>query len=83
MKEYEYTSEADFVTEKIEFTDEHSNVAQLINGLLSNYSNPVQVGKDKKSLIVFFDASSNLGNTLDRVIRENNEHLYRIIVEKI
>lgn len=80
----EYTDEATFVTENVEFGDEHYELSKNIHKqyeseLLSKCS-PIMVDKDKQSLIFCV----NLGDKLNhRVAYERGDNIYRIKIEKI
>lgn len=84
MKKLEYTDEATFITEEIEFSDEHYDFAKKIheqykNELLSKCS-PLMVKSDKQSLLFCV----NFGDKIkDRVAYERGDNTYRVIIEKI
>jgi hypothetical protein len=84
MKKLEYTDEETFITEEIEFSDEHYELAENLHKqyeseILSKCS-PIMVRKDKKSLIFCV----NFGDKMkDRVAYENGDNMYRVVIEKI
>ena len=83
MRKLEYTSESTFITEEVEFSDEHVRLAENIHGLyksefLSKCS-PLMVRPDKESLVFLM----NLGDRTDRVAYERGDNMYKIIIEKI
>ncbi len=84
MKKLEYTDEATFITEEIEFTDEHYELAKKLHKQYESESpsecTSIMVGKDKESLIFCV----NLGDkSKDRVAYERGDNKYRVIIEKI
>jgi len=84
MKKLEYTDGKTFLTEEIEFTDEHYSLAKNLhrpyeNEVLSKCT-PIMVAEDKQSLIFCV----NLGDKLkDRVAYERGDNMYKIKIEKI
>lgn len=84
MKKLEYTDEATFITEEVEFSDEHYELAknlhkQYESEILGKCS-PIMVRKDKQSLVFCV----NFGDRLkDRVAYERGDNMYKVIIEKI
>jgi len=76
MKKFDYTDEATFTTESVEFEDEHVQIAEQLLNSIDNYG-PLVVGKDKNSLVF----GVNRGTT--RLERERGDKLYRIRIEKV
>lgn len=84
MKKLEYTDEATFISEEIEFSDEHYELAKKLHkeyeDVLLLKCSPLMVKNDKKSL--FFCV--NLGDkSKDRVAYHSGVNVYRVIIEKI
>lgn len=84
MIKLEYTDESNFVTEEIEFSDEHYELAQNLHkqyeSELYSECTPIMVRRDKKSLVF----SVNFGDRLkDRVVYEHVDNMYKVIIEKI
>lgn len=84
MKKLNYTSEKDFVTEEIEFSDKQYEIIEKLHNLYKSERcsecTPILVRDDKKSLcfcIDMFDKRKNIHTP------ERNDCLYRITVEKI
>ena len=84
MKKLEYTDESTFITEEVEFSDEHYEFAknlhkQYESELLSKCT-PIMVTKDKQSLVFCV----NFGDrSKDRVAYECGDNMYKVIIEKI
>jgi hypothetical protein len=81
MKKLEYIDESTFITEEIEFSDEHYELAENLYKNFKDVSHsPIMVKNDKKSLVFclnLFDKSK------DRVDTECGNNVYRVIIEKI
>jgi len=84
MVNLKYTDEETFITENVEFRDEHYGLAKKLH---ENYENdplsictPLIVRKDRESLVF----AVNFGNRdIDRLAWERGDSLYRVIIEKI
>jgi len=84
MQKLEYTDESTFITEEVEFSDEHYELTKNLHKQFESESilkcTPIMVRKDKQSLVFCV----NLGDRLkDRVSYENGDNMYRVIIEKI
>lgn len=83
MIKIEYTDEVTFITEEVEFSDEHYELAQdihkhYIDEIFSKCS-PLMVAKDKKTLLF----AVNLGDRdKDRDAYERGGNLYIVRIEK-
>ncbi len=83
MKKLEYTDEATFLTEQVEFNEKQYSIAKNLHKSytrLSKNISPIMVGKDKKSLLFCINLDDRL---VDRAAYENGDNIYRIIIEKI
>lgn len=76
MKKIKFTDEQTFVTEIVDFTDEHYKIAKELYRQFGNYGSII-VREDKKSL------SFAINKGTDRVSREVGSNLYRVIIEKV
>ena len=86
MVNLQYTDEGTFVTEDVEFGDEHYIFAKKLyekykyEADVPSTCTPLMVGSNKKSLMF----GVNLGDRdKDRVAWERGDSLYRVIIEKI
>lgn len=83
MKTLNYTPEATFITEKIEFSDEHYGIAETLHkqyeSEIIGICSPIMVRDDKKSLVFLI----NLGDKNNRVAFEIGKNKYKVIIEKI
>jgi hypothetical protein len=84
MKKIEYTDEATFITEEVEFSDEHYELAKNLHkqyeSELWSKCTSIMVRKDKQSLVFCI----NFGDRLkDRVAYERGDNMYKVIIEKI
>ena len=83
MKTLDYTSEATFITEKVEFSDEHYGIAETLHkqydSEIVGICSPIMVRDDKKSLVFCL----NLGDKNDRASFEIGKNKYKVIIEKI
>lgn len=83
MVKLNYTDEKNFITEEIEFSDDHYLLAKKIHELYEggiDKKTPLMVKNDKKSLLFCVDVSDVNTNRVDR---ENGKNKYKIIIEKI
>ena len=76
----EYTDEATFVSEMVEFPDAQCMIAKELHDKFGNYG-PVIVRSDKKSLS--FAISEDKRRNFGRTETERGNNLYRITIEKI
>ena len=84
MKKLEYTDEYTFVTEEVEFSDEHyelaKNLREQYESELWSKCTPIMVRGDKQSLVFCL----NFGDKLkDRAAYERGDNMYKVIIEKI
>lgn len=84
MKKLEYTDEYTFITEEVEFSKEHYELAKNLHkqyeSELWSKCTPIMVRKDKQSLVFCV----NFGDKLkDRVAYERGDNMYKVIIEKI
>jgi hypothetical protein len=84
MKKLNYTDETTFLTEEVEFSDEHYQLAKNLNDMYFNglwsKCTPMMVRADKQSLVFCV----NFGDKLkDRAACERGDNMYRVIIEKI
>ena len=84
MIKLEYTDESNFITEEVEFSDEHYDLAKKLHkqyeSELGSKCTPIMVSKDKQSLVFCVHFSDKLK---DRVAYERGDNTYKIIIEKI
>lgn len=77
----EYTDEKTFITENIEFSKKHYDVAEKLHSKYSDElginCSQIMVHSDKKSLMFCIDLGDKIENN------ENNENLFRIVIQKI
>lgn len=71
----QYTDEKTFISEDIEFLEEHVEIANQLNEAFG--TTPVIVRNDKKSLCF------GINKGLSRLDREKGTNLYRVTIEKI
>lgn len=84
MKNLDYTDEATFITEEVEFSDEHYELTKKLHkecesDLLSKCT-PIMVREDKKSLVFGVHLGDRLKN---RVAYECGDNRYKVIIEKL
>lgn len=70
MIKLKYTEEDTFITEEIEFSDEHYELAKKLHKQFENQS-PIMVKNDKKSLVFCVNLSDEF------------KDIYRVVIEKI
>jgi hypothetical protein len=84
MKKIEYTDEKTFITEEVEFKNEHYDIAKNLHkqyeSELCSECTPIMVRKDKQSLVFYV----NFGDKLkDRIAYERGDNMYRVIIERV
>ena len=80
MEKLKYTDESTFITEEVEFSDEHYGLAKDLHKQYESKCSPLIVGSDKQSLLFCV----NFGDrSKDRVAYERGDNMYRVVIEKI